>query len=43
VSFEPPASDRWFIERHLSWNGVTHVTLLQRIPDIIDAYQAETY
>ena len=28
VSFEPSARNRWFIERHLAWNGVSNVTLL---------------
>jgi len=28
VSFEPSARNRWFIERHLSWNDVTNATLL---------------
>ena len=28
VSFEPSARNRWFIERHLTWNAITNATLL---------------
>lgn len=28
VSFEPSARNRWFIDRHLTWNQITNVTVL---------------